>query len=274
MELKMQPYTLPEKVGFNYEELKTALQEKVSMYEVTIYTDDQIQLAKKDKASLNKLKKALNDERIRLQKEYLEPFNAFKAQIDELISIIDKPVALIDKQVKEFDEVQKQAKKAEIKAYFETLVFPDWVTFEKVFDATWLNKSISMKSIQGALEVMLESIEKDLKALSEMPEIAFEAIEVYKSTLDIQTAILEGKRLAEIQKKKAEQEAEQAKRKEEAEFSEYMNPPVEEKPQTLADIVKPQDPRSWVSFSAYMTIEEARQLKNFFDCRGIEYKAI
>ena len=59
--------------------MKQELTEKVSMYETLVYTDDQIKEAKADKAQLNKLKKALNDERIRIEKEYMG--KSFKACI-------------------------------------------------------------------------------------------------------------------------------------------------------------------------------------------------
>jgi hypothetical protein len=275
MELKMQPYTLPEKVGFNYEELKTGLQEKVSMYQTLVYTDENIQEAKKDKAKLNKLKKALNDERIRLQKEYLEPFNVFKGQIDELISIIDKPVSLIDKQVKEYDEIQKKKKRDEIEAYFNEIVFPDWVKFEMVFDRTWLNTSVSMKSIKGSLDVLLERIEKDLVTLEKLPEFSFESIEVYKTTLDINKAIQEGNRLSEMQKKKQEQERLKAEAKEIAENG--VRKIAEKHGVNVGDLikVKPTEPeKMWIGFKAHLTVEQAHQLKNFFDCRGIEFEQI
>ena len=71
MELKVNEVAVPEQITFNYEELKQELTEKVSMYETLVYTDDQIKQAKADKANLNKLKKALNDERIRREREYI-----------------------------------------------------------------------------------------------------------------------------------------------------------------------------------------------------------
>ena len=110
MELLVREYQRPESILFNYEELKAEITEKTKMYETLVYTDDQIKDAKADKAKLNKLKKTLNDERIRLEKEYLEPFNDFKSKINEIIRIIDKPVAVIDKQVKEFEDKKKQDK--------------------------------------------------------------------------------------------------------------------------------------------------------------------
>ena len=65
MELKVNEVQIPDAISFNYDELKQELAEKVSMYETMVYTEEQIKEAKADKASLNKLKKALNDERIK-----------------------------------------------------------------------------------------------------------------------------------------------------------------------------------------------------------------
>ena len=110
MEFKVNEYQLPDKLTFNYEELKCELQEKVSHYETLVYTDDQIKEAKADRASLNKLKAALNDERIRREKEYMIPFNDFKAKVNEIIGIIDKPISVIDRQVKEYEDKKKAEK--------------------------------------------------------------------------------------------------------------------------------------------------------------------
>ena len=285
MELKMNQYQLPEKVNFNYEELKTELQAKVSQYESLIYSDEQIKDAKADKAQLNKLKKALNDERIRLQKEYMIPFNEFKEKIDELISIIDKPVLLIDQQVKGYEEQKKAEKLEAIKAYWHEVLqadkVPEAVTFNQIFNEKWLNATVSMKSIQEEINARLEQIASDLATLQNLPEFSFEAVEVYKTTLNLGKAIQEGQRLAEIQKRKeeaerqkAEREAEQARLAAEAEAKKaepqpqpavegFINPPVEEAPA-----------KQWVSFKALLTVDEARELKKFFDDKCIEYEAI
>ena len=210
MEIKMNDMQLPERISFNYEELKQELTEKVSMYETLVYTDDQIKQAKEDKANLNKLKKALNDERIRREKEYMQPFNEFKAQVNEIISIIDKPVAVIDRQVKEYEEKQKQDKQAKIEAYWHEVLqankVPEGVTFSNIFNPKWLNASVSMKSIQDEMNARLEQIAMDMKIIADLPEFSFEAMEAYKSSLDVRTALNEANRLAEMAKRKAEQE--------------------------------------------------------------------
>lgn len=274
----MNEYQLPENISFNFEELKQELTAKVQMYKTLVYTDEQIVEAKKDKASLNKLKTALNDERIRLQKEYLEPFNKFKAQIDEIISIIDEPVKIIDKQIKEADEKKKADKLEEIKKYWNSteIVVPIPLTFEQIFNSKWLNASVSMKSIKEEIDARLIQIESDLLTLQNLPEFSFEAVDVYKTTLNLNKAIQEGHRLSEIQKRKAEAEAqakaraeEQERRKAEAEFAKHMNPPVETVPEEVQPVSK-----QWVSFKALVTTEEAFALRNFFNERNIEFKPI
>lgn len=143
MELKVNEYQLPEQILFNYEELKAELTEKVQHYETLVYTDDQIKEAKADRATLNKLKKALSDERIRREREYMQPFNEFKSRINEIISIIDKPVAVIDKQIKEYEDTKKQEKLEEIKKLWSEMEAPDGMTLDKVFNDRMLNSSFN-----------------------------------------------------------------------------------------------------------------------------------
>lgn len=295
MQLKINEVEIPKKIDFNYTELKQELTEKVKMYETLVYTDDQIKQAKTDKANLNKLKKALNDERIRREREYMAPFNEFKAQINEIIGIIDKPIAIIDKQVKEAEEQKKLEKAHAIEELFEEMTKPEWVKLQAIYNSKWLNATSSMKSIREEIESRLEQINNDLATLSNLPEFGFEATEVYKVTLDINKAVNEGKRLAEIQKRKEEQErlkaeaearakeeaAARAKAEEEARAQEEK-PKNEEIGFKVEENVEIEEVKTtneinntqWVSFSARLTIAQARELKEFFDSRNIEFKAI
>ena len=217
MELRVNEVKMPEKITFNYEELRSEIQKIVEDHSNLVYTGEQIKDAKSDKASLNKLKKALNDERIRLEKAYLEPFNEFKTQINALIKLINDPINLIDKQIKEFEEYEKQEKRKQIEELWNSKSTPVEISLERIFDSRWLNKTTSMRSIEDVMNAFITSVEKDVDTLSKLPEFGFEALEVYKSTLDINRALNEGQRLAEIQRKKAEYEAEQEKLKAEKE---------------------------------------------------------
>lgn len=293
MQLKMNEYQLPENVSFNYEELKQGLTEKVQMYKTLVYTDDQISEAKKDKASLNKLKKALNDERIRLEREYMLPFNDFKAKINEIIRIIDEPIGVIDQQVKGYEEQKKTEKLAQIQDYWDRVTSPEHpLTLQRVMNSKWLNATTSMKSIHEEINGILAKYAEDLATLQNLPEFSFEAIEVYKTTLDLGKAIQEGKRLSDIQKRRMAFEAEQERLKAEAEFAKHMNPPEEPEEQlpgqaSFTDtesfdkyaqaIVeeKPTEPlKQWISFKALLSTEDALALKAFFESRNIEFESI
>lgn len=277
MELKINEVALPAPITFNYEELRAELLSKVSVYETMVYTEDQVKEAKADRAALNRLKKALNDERIRQEKDYMQPFNTFKAQVGELVKIIDKSVSVVDKQVKEFEEQQKAEKLKAIEEYWHSVLadnkVPEAVSFKQILDDKWLNASVSMKSIQGAIDGKLEQMAKDLAVIADLPSYSFEARECYMDTLDLAKAVSEAYRLQEQAEKRAAWEAEQQKRKEEAAAA-----PIKST-QVTANINDPDDiencpVRQWIGFQALLSADEARALGAWLRDNGIKYKAI
>lgn len=298
MELRINEVQLPEQITFNYEELKQELTEKVSMYETLVYTDEQIKEAKVDKASLNKLKKVLNDERIRREKEYMQPFNDFKAKINEIIDIIDKPVALIDKQVKEYEIKQKQEKKEQIKELWSEMDVPEGLLLEDVFEDRMLNVSYGMNHVKQKMLDDIKRFNRDMETLAALPEYGFEAQQEYIRNHDLNKALAEGRRMAQIVKAKAEREeamrkieeeqkakvAEEAKK--EAFPDDAMNPPVteEEIAQSRQEYIEAASAngvhpviapaKQWISFSALLSTEDALALKDFFNSRQIEFKAV
>jgi hypothetical protein len=266
MELKVNEIIIPEHIEFNYEELKKELTQKVETYKNLIYTEDEIKQAKSDKANLNKLKKALNDERIRREKEYMQPFNDFKKKINEIISIIDEPISVIDMQVKDFDLKRKEEKKEKIKAIFEAIENrSDWLTLEMIFDDRWLLSSTSLKSVEDNINGWINRINTELSTLQQLKEYSFEAIEEYKRSLDINRAIAEGQRLADIQKRKQEIQ-QKIEAQKEAE--------TVEAPKEIETVKSNNEEAQWINFSAKLTVSQAKELKCFFDSRCIEFKAI
>ena len=84
MELRI---TNPEENGFlkeiqwNQEEVKSWVAARVQDYKTIAYTADQAKDMKRDRADLNKLKAAFEDERKRLKKVCMEPYNRFEQQV-------------------------------------------------------------------------------------------------------------------------------------------------------------------------------------------------
>ena len=257
MEFKITEFRLPDAIQFNFDELKTSLIEKTEAYKHLVYTVDDIKAAKADRAELNRLKKAINDERLSKQKEYMKPFDAFKKQVDEIIAIIDEPVKIIDAQVKEFEAKIKAEKETECRKKFDELNTLDWLKYEQIADSKWLNASESISSIENAIKLLVASVEANVNSLSTL-EYGFEAVEYYKRTLSVADAMLENKRLMEVAFKKAEMEKEQ--KSEDKAFIEVA--PV--------DDVKSLD-REWMNLRVNINEREYDALAEWLNGQGIDW---
>jgi hypothetical protein len=283
MELRINTWKSPEVIDFNFEELKEEITNKSALYKNMVYTDETIKDAKSDRALLNKFKTALEDKRKEVKKQCLEPYNQFEKQIKELVAIIDEPVKLIGEQITEFEDREKAEKHEQITKLFNKAGFQSFVTLEQIYDPKWLNKSVSLKSIEEELTNTVYRIGHDVTTINSLKEYSFEALEHYKKTLDLASAIAEGQRLADIQKRKLEHEAEVKAREElakkqaeekanaEAEINlhEELEEVSEEEPQQAVEVK-----RQWIKFVALLSKDDALALKEFCDNRGIEIKSI
>lgn len=283
MELRINTWKSPEVIDFNFEELKEEITNKSALYKNMVYTDETIKDAKSDRALLNKFKTALEDKRKEVKKQCLEPYNQFEKQIKELVAIIDEPVKLIGEQITEFEDREKAEKHEQIIELFNKAGFQSFVTLEQIYDPKWLNKSVSLKSIEEELTNTVYRIGHDVTTINSLKEYSFEALEHYKKTLDLAGAIAEGQRLADIQKRKLEHEAEleareelakkqaeeRAKAEAEARLHEELEEVAEEEPQQAVEVK-----RQWIKFVALLSKDDALALKEFCDNRGIEIKSI
>ncbi|MCF0106207.1 MAG: DUF1351 domain-containing protein [Holdemanella sp.] len=283
MELRIKEMSLPEAVEFNFEELKQELTDKVAHYKGLVYTDDQIKEAKADVAELRKFTKALSDERIKVKKEFLKPYEAFESKVNELAQIVNEPISLIDSQVKEYESQKKQEKKESIIAYWNEKYSEFIIKIEQIWDDKWLNASASMKSVQEAIDSKTEQISKDIDTLSNLPEFGFEAMQVYKSTLDLTKAISEGHRLAEIQRQKEAY----LKVEEERLKAEEANHVVEEPiiAEELEDVMTFDDDAGfipnfdgtesiWRNYRIELTTNQKTILEQFLISSGIKYQEV
>lgn len=270
MQFEIRPYAVPEIIDFNYEEMKRELTERTEMYKTLVYTEDQIKEAKADRALLNKTKDALNAERIRNQRIYMKPFEDFKAKVDDLISTINEASAVIDRQVREYEERQKKEKESAIRELFPQIGMQPFVTFEKVWNPKWLNKSYTMKQIEQDMRDFLYRVSNEILTLNSIPEKET-ALEYYKKTLDLNEAINAAQEHARIEKMKAQAAEEAEKRRKEREAAAAQR--REEVP-TPEPVANKAPERRWISFQAYLSREEAYRLKEFFETNRIEFKPI
>lgn len=267
-------------IQWNQEEVKVWVAARVQDYKNIAYTEDQVKDMKKDRADLNKLRTAFESERKRLKKVCMEPYNLFEQQVKEVVALIDEPIQLIDSQLYELEERRKQQKKKDIEALFDTIGFQTFVTLDNIFDQKWLNASVSIGKIEEQMKSIMYKIGTDVATIGNLPEFSFEAMEVYKKTLDLNKAILEGQRLAEIQKQKQQYEEEQKRiaeekaRQEEQEQSVLAEvveetAPVEEKVDASPEPVRPDLVR--MDFRVWCTKEQLMDLREYLIAHQIKF---
>ena len=136
LQLVISPLQKMEAIKFNYEELKAGLEKSLAKYKNVIYTEETIKEAEDDRAKLNALKKSLNDEKIKIKKEFEVPCKEFENKVKELIELIDQPASEIDKQIKTFEAKAKSKKREEITTIYEDNIgdYEKLIPLEKKYD--------------------------------------------------------------------------------------------------------------------------------------------
>lgn len=275
MELIVKEMTLPQALEFNYEDLKSELAIKLNDYKTIVYTADSIKNAKADRSALNKLKKALNDERIRLEKEYMQPFNDFKAKVNELCRMIDEASGAVDKQIKEFEEAEKSKKRDEIVAIFDAnMTDLPWLSPGMIWNEKWLNASFKLAQVEGDIKNWHTLIVDEIEVLGRLKEYSFEATEFYKKTLNLSEAIKYADGLVEMAEAKAKMEAQMAAEQPGPQENEQMEIP------TQNFMPAPENPGNdslelfEIGFRVRGTADQLQKLSHFMKASGIHFERI
>lgn len=242
-------------IRWNHEEIKRELAEKMSYYTDLVYTDDQISAAKKDRATLRKFVKALDDKRKDIKNQCLAPYMEFERQLQDIIALVNEPITMIDTQIKAVEDERRAQKRAKLVEYWRTVELPFTVEFERIERTKWSNATVSIDTAKKEMEDIAVKISNEYEAISGMPEISFYAAEHYRATLDFVASVNEAKRLAEI-----------SRRKDAAEKSEDVD-----KQDSQPDFEPVRQP---VSFRAWLTVDDAKALREFFIDRGIKFISI
>lgn len=242
-ELKVQaPQNAP--VIWNYEELRNNLNTALADYQNRVYTEDMLAEAKSDRAKLNKLKDAIDAERISRKKEYMKPFETFENQAKELVDLINTASSGIKEQLDTFEQKREAEKKERIERLFADIISNydlAFITLDKIFNDKWLNKGTSDKAIATEITERCERAVTDMEIIKRLPAYSFEATAVYKETLDLNKAIEQGELMSKVADKKAESV------KETASTDETFD----------------------VCFKATLTIKQAKALSKFCQDNGI-----
>lgn len=260
----------------NAKQIRNIVMANLPKYDISNYTDDNIDQAKKDKAALNKAAKVLNAKRLEIEKEFMKPFGEFKEVITETVKLIGDCSAKIDVVVKQNEQQYKDKKLADIRTYFDGLN-ANLVNFNKVYRPEWLNKSASMKSVCADIDAIFSKVENELSTLQGFGE-DFDVLRTYyMDTLNINNTIQYANRLKEQRERAKAAQVARIKDQEEARQQEKqgMRPQnmnsISEDAQEIQSVQQELLTRT---FKVTTTRENIIALGNFMNEHGIDFDKI
>lgn len=219
-----------QKITDNMSEVKEYALETKKYYENLVFTDEQIKEAKDERANINKAVKKVADYRKDIVDKFNKPLEEFVRNAKETESILKEASNSIDVQVKKYEEEEKQKKKDECEELFNNLVgdLSELITFEKVFDNRWLNKTTKMTEVEQDIKNVIEKVNTGLQAIKELnSEFETELINTFLQDYDLSKAIMKNTQLKAQKEKLAKTEVAKEETKQEI-IQEMVNKPVED----------------------------------------------
>lgn len=132
----------------NLEGLQASIAQYVSRYSNLVITEDNVTDSKQARAKLNKLKKALDDRRKEIKRNYNQPLREFETEVKKLEASIDMIIDPIDEGLGELEVQRREQRKADVMGLIAEMAPNYGVGADEIeFDPRWLNKSISNKQI-------------------------------------------------------------------------------------------------------------------------------
>lgn len=269
---------MPKQIEFNYEEMKAELNEKLVRYNSLVVTEDSIRDAKTDKATLNKVKEAIDTRRKEIKKLCLAPYENFEKQCKELVALIDSPIKSIDSQIAVFDQRLQDEKWKQISEYYavEAKELITVAPLEKIISPKWKNKTESIENICNGIGDTLERIRTDLETIENLKsEFEHQIVDAYLKDYNLSRALQEQKRLEEQKRQIEAMEAKKAAQQQTVIKSapQPTAPPVVETP-AASEPPTHSEPLYSATFKVSGTKAQLQALSTFMKKYNIKYEVI
>ena len=190
-ELRILANITPGKIVTNFDEQKAALAQSMDLYKNAKFSEEYKSQAKGELATLRKIRRALDDRRKEVKKEWMGPYEEFESKAKELLQLIDEPIGLIDTQIKEMEEQRTAARRKEIGEFFGDIASDllEYVSLSQIYDNRWENASTSTKAWKTDLSGQITRIRNDIEVIkANTSEAVPQALEEYKKTHDLAKA--------------------------------------------------------------------------------------
>lgn len=208
----------PGRISANFDEIREALEIQMTAYTSLEVTEKNIPESRKDLATLRKIRKAVDNQRKAVKRDFQKPFDEFEANVKSLLAVIDEPIALIDGKLKEFERKRIEEKQAHLHELYEQNIgaYAAYLPYHTVASDRWNNASIKDSEIASDISEQVMRVRADIDAIKALrSEIEPELLEAYRRSGNQLTAAvrknsdyLEVKEFKEFAEKKAAERAE------------------------------------------------------------------
>lgn len=269
-ELQVKVEQSPGIIKCNFDEIKEALKLQMTAYTSLEITEADIKERKADLATLRKIRTAVDDERKRVKKEFSKPYDAFEAEVKEVLAVIDEPIDMINGKLKEFEAKRIEEKQAHLHELYVTNIgdFAEYLPYESVATKKWDNATYSDKDILFDISEAVTKVRSDIEVIKALgSEIEEECLAVYKKAgNDLKAAIQKNNDYNAAKKLAEEKVKEEAAKKEET--------PVEVKEEKPAELPKTESKEEEVIYFKVVGNENIKFIRDFCGLNGIEVEEI
>lgn len=281
------------KLTSNAKELREKIEGELLNYSVERYLAKP-EMAKADKAFLNKVKDSVSEKRKAVTSKWNKPLEEFLNEMTALEKSVQEASDKLNAIVKEAENKEKEEKREKIRRYWETLDFKI-VSLERIFNPKWLNKTFSMTDIMKEIESAIEKITGELAMVKSIQDEDSEILQsFYLDTLDLNATLQKGQQLkANREVLKAEEERKRVEAKnavkstisiEKEPENTNINTKFAEKPQNFVEyqdknekcteISEKEEPILSYRLEVFGTKEKLFALRRFIDANKIEYRKL
>ena len=298
------------KISCNFEQIETAIKEKLSQYEGIVFEEGSKTYAKKDVAMLRAEKKTFQDNLREEKRKYMAPWEAFETRARALINMYDTPINLINGQLQAFEEKRIEEKRELIRQIYSETVpdsLRDYIPLKSIYSPKWENATVKEKAIRQEITAAAERVGSDISTIQEMQsEGEEEAVRIYKKNLNLSEAVAylskyerqkqeilareqERKRIEEekrirmeereriLREQRERDKKEEAARKAEEEKAAAVEQARLDAEQEVIGRLIPddiEDRASAYNYRILLTMDAKNKLEMFMDSVGIEWKVL
>ena len=176
-----------------YKILKERATKFANKLKETVVTEESVKESKKVLAEVNKDIKKLEDKRLFIKKQILEPYNDFEIKVKEIVGIVKEADNIVRSQVRELEERERENKRNILKELFDNKLkhydFQELIWFDNFFEQRMANKTTSVDKVEEEMSNWLEQRKMDMSVIENLDYDKTLLIKEYIKSFNLSQAI-------------------------------------------------------------------------------------